>query len=158
MAAGALYRAFMHTARELERRKKPLLVQAPVLTGRVQWYKPGAPQSQYVPTNPTLSETLRERFPFLPDDEQRPDSVRELSSHEMRRLIRIAFRAPPAEGLDVGRPEGLDVAFGALRELNAQVEQLRCTSATTSEAAGGVRVRVEATSCYRGKQVGCHAL
>ena len=32
------------------------------------------------------------------------------------------------------------------------MELLRCTSATTSEAAGGVRVRVEATSCYRGKQ------
>eukprot|EP00964_Phaeocystis_antarctica_P018838 scaffold10380_cov57-Phaeocystis_antarctica.AAC.1 len=63
MATKALYRAFMHTARELERRKQPLLVQVPVLASRVQWYKPGAPQSQYVPTAPSLSETLRERMP-----------------------------------------------------------------------------------------------
>ena len=32
------------------------------------------------------------------------------------------------------------------------MELLRCSSATASEAAGGARVRVEATSCYRGKQ------
>jgi len=63
MATKALYRAFMHTARELERRKQPLLVQVPVLASRVQWYKPGAPQSQYVPTAPSLSETLGERMP-----------------------------------------------------------------------------------------------
>lgn len=149
MATKALYRAFMHTARELERRNQPLLVQVPVLSSRVQWYKPGAPQSQYVPTTPTLSETLRERFPWLPDDELQAESMRDLPSEELRRLVRQAFRrgvgTPSAEGR-------LDVAFSALRELHAQVELLRCTSATTSEAAGGVRVRVEATSCYRGKQ------
>ena len=157
MATKALYRAFMHTARELERRKQPLLVQLPVLSSRVQWYKPGAPQSQYVPTAPTLSDTLRERFPWLPDAEPRPDAdaSRDLPSEELRRLIRQAFRreiATPSAELDDTASQQLDVAFSALRELHAQVELLRCTSATTSEAAGGVRVRVEATSCYRGKQ------
>ena len=157
-ATRALYRAFMHTARELERRKQPLLVQVPVLSSRVQWYKPGAPQSQYVPTAPTLREMLRERFPWLPDAEPRPDgdASRDLPSEELRRLIRQAFRreldtAGSAE-VDLASSQRLDAAFSALRELHTQMELLRCSSATASEAAGGVRVRVEATSCYRGKQ------
>ena len=156
-ATRALYRAFMHTARELERRKQPLLVQVPVLSSRVQWYKPGAPQSQYVPTAPTLREMLRERFPWLPD-EPRPDgdASRDLPSEELRRLIRQAFRreldAAGSAEVDLASSQRLDAAFSALRELHAQMELLRCSSATASEAAGGVRVRVEATSCYRGKQ------
>ena len=157
-ATRALYRAFMHTARELERRKQPLLVQVPVLSSRVQWYKPGAPQSQYVPTAPSLREMLRERFPWLPDAEPRPDgdASRDLPSEELRRLIRQAFRreldtAGSAE-VDLVSSQRLDAAFSALRELHTQMELLRCSSATASEAAGGVRVRVEATSCYRGKQ------
>ena len=131
MATKALYRAFMHTARELERRKQPLLVQVPVLSSRVQWYKPGAPQSQYVPAAPTLSETLRERFPWLPADVD--GTSRDLPSEELRRLIRQAFRevATPSAELDDTASQQLDVAFSALRELHAQAGLLRCITTLT---------------------------
>ena len=103
-----------------------------------------------MPTAPTLREMLRERFPWLPDAEPRPDgdASRDLPSEELRRLIRQAFRRE----VDLVSSQRLDAAFSALRELHTQMELLRCSSATASEAAGGVRVRVEATSCYRGKQ------
>jgi ApaG protein len=144
MAARALYRAFLSTARELERRSHPvLLVQTPVQESRVQWYKPAAPQSEYI--EDSLATMLRQRFPWVAAEQWPEESAREITPSQVREVIRRAFRAPPP-------PEGLDAAFGALRELHAQVELMRCTSVTTSEAAGGVRVRVEATSCYRGKQ------
>ena len=89
----------------------------------------------------SLREMLRERFPWLPDAEPRPDgdASRDLPSEELRRLIRQAFRreldtAGSAE-VDLVSSQRLDAAFSALRELHTQMELLRCSSATASEAA-----------------------
>lgn len=146
-ATRTLFRAFLQTARELGRRGTPLLVQLPVASSRVQWYTPGAPQAEF--TGATLASMIRERFPQLGGAAtEGSDERREITPGTLRELVRREFRAAPAAG-DASR---LDAAFGALRELHSQVEMMRSTSVTTSEAARGARVRVEATSLYRGRE------
>lgn len=144
-ATRTLFRAFLQTARELERRGSALLVQLPVESSRVQWYKPGAPQGEF--TGATLATMIRQRFPQLGAATECSDDMREITPDMLRDLVRREFRSPAAA--DASQ---LDAAFGALRELHSQVEMMRSTSVTTSEAEHGVRVRVEATSLYRGRE------
>ena len=146
MATRTLFRAFLQTARELEKRASPLLVQLPVESSRVQWYKPGAPQGEF--TGATLATMIRERFPQVGAATECSDEMREITPGMLRELVRREFRSPAAADAS----QQLDAAFGALRELHSQVEMMRSTSVTTSEADHGARVRVEATSLYRGRE------
>ena len=170
----ALFRAMMTTVRDLKRR--PLRVRLPVEQSRMQWMIPGAPQGAL--TDPVIESTaahIAELFPSIAsvneDGQHWPLDADEITPAQLRSAIRAEFRrgpsfpsssassssssttaaTPPPPLFDM---DSMTEAFDVLKALIAQERIARTSSAHTTEPEGmdGVRVGVEATSAYLGRQ------
>ena len=176
----ALFRAMMTTVRDLKRR--PLRVRLPVEQSRMQWMIPGAPQGALTdPIIESTAAHIAELFPSIAsvneDGQHWPLDAEEITPSQLRSAIRAEFRrgpslpssvsssstaasstaasstaaAPPPPLFDM---DSMTEAFDVLKALIAQERIARTSSAHTTEPEGmdGVRVGVEATSAYLGRQ------
>ena len=149
--APTLYRALLQTTRELRRRSHPLQVRLPLPASRSQWLVEGTPQFAEIPDRSAArADALARVFPGYG---QHPvaTAAEEIDASQLHEIIRAAFRAPVPLA---ARNERLDQGLAALRALHEQLALARCSRSVVSEADGGVRVRTDATSMFRGTDRG----